>query len=231
MSNTAVENTVPDVKTEKVKKTIKVPKGVAEAVAGKEKRTKRRYLCYVPRGVNYNSAADTKENRKVMNAEIKRVLEKGDVEVQGYCSGSSPSLAAAKKAKLAAACNSNIVIIRQIGQFKLFFVYFCQRVRTKELEYKTNEAGQKIAAIDKATGQEVPPITRRIKTGEDDPAAMTTSMYWSEWENKVTSLHRVKFTNKPKHLPSPVHPSGEPAEEEENPEADIAGSDSAEGSQ
>lgn len=227
----AIEESVAVAKTEKVK-TVKVPKGAADALSAKERRKsegKKRYLCYVPSNVNYNPAvADSKESRTTMNAKIKSVLEEGKVEVQGYCSGSSPSLAAAKKAKNAAACNSNIVIIRQVGQFKVFFVYFCQRVRTRELEYKTNEAGQKISAIDKATGQEVPPITRRIKSG-DDSAAMNTSMYWSEWENKVISLHRVKFARKPKHLPSPTHPNGEAAEEE-IPDVDMAGSDSAEGS-
>jgi len=174
----------------------------AQAVAAAKPRSKperKRYVAYVPEGLQYALDADAKEARAEMNKTLQERLISADLKFAGHCTGSVPSQAAAKKCKTAAGLQSNIVILREVKQFKVYFAYVCQRVRTRELEFTTDANGVKTAAVDKATGAPVPPITRRVKSASGE---MTTLLMWSQFENKTVSLGRIKLERRPKALPS-----------------------------
>lgn len=183
------------------KKTVEVATNEAVKSKPREKREKVKYACYVLPNVTIDiqslsdESASSEARETIRNKIIAAMGDVNGLISGGNCSGTNPSLAANKKAKAAAAHNSNIIILRPLGQFKIFFTYAAQRVRVRELEYTTDDQGRKVSAVDKKTGQSVPGISRRIKT--DDSASLVTSTYWSEFENKVVSLKRIKFEKKP----------------------------------
>jgi hypothetical protein len=175
-----------------------VPVKAAAASKPRSKPERKRYVAYVPEGLQYALDADSKEARASMNETLQGRLVEANLKFAGHCTGSGPSQAAAKKCKAATSMQSNIVILREVKQFKIYFAYVCQRVRTRELEFSTDSEGDR-TAIDKNTGAQVPPITRRVKSPSGE---MTTLLMWSQFENKTLSLGRIKLERRPKALPS-----------------------------
>lgn len=177
----------------KVKPTVEA--ATNEAV--KKPRTKTKYACYILPNVTVEIINISDEAKASIREKITAAMADTTGLINGgNCSGVTPSLAASKKAKIAAANNSNIVILRPLSQFRTFFTYAAQRVQVRELDYQLDDQGRKVSATDKKTGQPVAGITRRIK-GSADSANLVTSTYWSEFDNKSVSLGRIKFDKKP----------------------------------